>query len=209
MLKFKYPKTFHLPESKTTTSDDKILKSMDHFIGKSIVITEKRDGENTTIAKDYYHARSIDSKDHISRRFVKRCWGEMRHNIPDKMRICGENLFATHSIPYNNLKSYFEVFSIWNETHCLSWAETIEYCELLNLITVPVLYEGIYDENVIMFLIDTLNVDTQEGFVVRLSDGFEYNDFSKSIAKYVRENHVVTDKHWMFKELKINKLLEG
>ena len=35
-----------------------------------------------------------------------------------------------------------------------------------------------------------------EGYVVRLSDGFKYRDFRKSVAKFVREGHVQTTKHW-------------
>jgi hypothetical protein len=40
----KYPRTFHLPYSFGRTSDDKVLKTDDQFIGKHVVITEKMDG---------------------------------------------------------------------------------------------------------------------------------------------------------------------
>ena len=70
-MEYKYPRTFHLPWSPGCTSDDKVLKSVDHFVGKRVIVTEKMDGENTTISKNKIYARSIDSKDHESRHWVK------------------------------------------------------------------------------------------------------------------------------------------
>ena len=52
--KYKYPRTFHIPGSPGATSDDKILKSLDHFKGKRVIITEKMDGENTSLYRDYF-----------------------------------------------------------------------------------------------------------------------------------------------------------
>ena len=44
--------------------------------------------------------------------------------------------------------------------------------------------------------------------VVRLACSFTYDEFSKSIAKYVRPNHVQTDKHWSNSEIVKNGLKE-
>lgn len=68
--KYKYPRTYHVPWSPGTTSDDRLLKSVDQFVGKCVVVTEKMDGENTTMSKDYVHARSLDSMYHPSRDHV-------------------------------------------------------------------------------------------------------------------------------------------
>ena len=57
----KYPRTFHLPYSPQRGEGDKVLPSDDIFRGKPVVVTEKMDGENTTLYADYLHARSIDS----------------------------------------------------------------------------------------------------------------------------------------------------
>lgn len=70
-MRVKYPRTFHLPWSRSYTHDDKVLKHVQHFEGKEVVVTEKMDGENTTMYRDYLHARSIDSKDHPSRHWIK------------------------------------------------------------------------------------------------------------------------------------------
>ena len=57
---YKYPRTPHLPFSQGM-SDDKRLSSTTHFQGMQIVVTEKMDGENTTIYNNKVYARSIDS----------------------------------------------------------------------------------------------------------------------------------------------------
>jgi dihydroneopterin aldolase len=41
---------------------------------------------------------------------------------------------------------------------------------------------------------------------VRLEDAFDYRDFRRSVAKFVRKNHVQTDEHWMAGEVIPNKL---
>ena len=111
----KYPRTPHLPWSPGATNDDKILKDTSHFDGQYIVVTEKRDGECITIYPDHIHARSLDSKDHYSRHYVKAIHASIKALIPEGWRICGENLHYTKSLYYDNLIDFFEVFSIWNE----------------------------------------------------------------------------------------------
>lgn len=194
-MKIKYPRTYHLEWSEGKSSDDKTQFDLSNFVGKEIIITEKMDGENTTMMKDCFYARSLDSNNHPSRNYVKGIWGRIRHDIPDDFRICGENLYAQHSLPYKNLPSYFMVFSIWDKEKCLSWDETIEYCYLFGLVPVKVLYRGIFDEDFIRkFKID---VNVQEGFVVRLAEEFNLNNFQKSVVKWVRKGHVQTEEHWM------------
>ena len=150
------------------------------------------DGENTTMYKDHIHTRSLDSAGGIDRDWVKTFWSTISHDIPDNYRICGENLWAKHSIHYTNLKSYFYGFSVWNGDTCLSWDETLIYFEVFGIVPIPVVYKGIWNEK----LIRSFNVGDEEGYVVRITDKFEYKDFGLSVAKYVRANHVQTDEHW-------------
>jgi len=207
IMKIKYPRTYHLEWSEGKNSDDKTQFDLSNFEGKEIVITEKMDGENTTMMNDCFYARSLDSNNHPSRNFVKGIWGKIKHEIPNNFRICGENLYAEHSLMYENLSSYFMVFSIWENEKCLSWDEMIEYCELLGLTPVKVLYRGIYD----LEMIKNIKIDTnkQEGFVIRLSSEFVLNDFQKSVVKWVRKGHVQTDEHWMSKTITPNGLIEA
>jgi hypothetical protein len=79
----KYPRTFHLPWSEAVTSDDKVVPSVVHFEGNRVVVTEKMDGENTTMYRDYVHARSLDSKGGEDRAWVKQFWASIRSEIPE------------------------------------------------------------------------------------------------------------------------------
>ena len=151
MEKYKYPRTPHSLESNSVTDDDKMLLGYDSFENSEVVVTIKMDGENTTMSKDYIHARSLDSNNHPSRSWVKGLWGEIKYNIPDEWRVCGENLYAHHSIFYNDLESYFYCFNIWNENNiCLSYDDTLEWCNLLNIIHVPAMWRGEFNKETIL-----------------------------------------------------------
>lgn len=196
--KYKYPRTVHLPWSPGKTSDDKTLTNVDHFVGKEIVVTEKRDGENTTLYRDGYHARSVDSRFHPSRSFVAQLQGEIGYLLGPSVRVCGENLYAQHSIEYTHLRSYFEVFSVWVGNSTLNWDDTVATAERLGLVMVPILYRGMWsgEEHLSAVLDNHASEDEVEGYVVRLARVFNLAEFSTSVAKYVRENHVETDEHW-------------
>lgn len=202
----KYPRTFHLPWSPGATSDDKTLSSVSQFEGQEVVVTVKMDGENTSLYRDRLHARSLEWSSHESRNLIKQLWATLRYDIPEKWRICGENLTAVHSIRYNGLKSMFQVFSIWNEyNQCLSWDDTVAYAEMLGLVTAPVLYRGLWKEDEIRGLYQETHLgNVMEGYVVRVSDSFSYGDFRKYVGKFVRENHVQTDQHWSHKKVEYN-----
>lgn len=213
MDRYKYHRTYHLPESPGTASDDRFHP--DHvgaFEGHDVVVTVKMDGENTTIYPDgHVHARSIDSSWHESRNWVRAIAGRIAHLIPVGWRICGENMYAEHSLSYTDLPSYFLVFGIYDENNrCLPWAETVEYAEMLGLKTVEVLYEGPWDEDIIRGF-GKFDTSTQEGFVVRRAAGWDHSDgykhnFAKYVAKFVRKGHVTTSTHWMAKKVVPNGL---
>lgn len=204
----KYPRTYHLPESPGATSDDKILYDLSDLLGHSVIVTEKMDGENTTMTSKCIHARSLDSIDHPSRHYVKGIWGNIKHEIPDRFRICGENCYAKHSIPYSNLEDYFLVFNIWNDETCLSWEETVDWCNLLGLKTVPVITEvkSLTSSNLNIIVETVSQLSSVEGFVVRRSESFNINQFKTHVAKWVRANHVQTDQHWMYQPIIKNEL---
>lgn len=194
----KYPRTYHVPWSEGMNDDDRQVPSMEHFFGQDVVVTEKMDGENTTMYRDYIHARSVDGRSHPSRDRVKSIWGQIQGDIPEGWRICGENLYARHSIHYNHLPSYFMGFSIWNDRNvCLSWDETSEWFNLLEIPVVPVLYRGQYDEQKIKDLWKDMDRNSNEGYVIRSAGEFTYGNFRKNVAKFVRANHVQTTAHWM------------
>lgn len=195
----KYPRTWHLPWSPGIHSDDRVMPSIERFIGRRVIVHEKLDGENTTMYADYIHARSVDGRHHPSRDWVKGLWGRLAHDIPPDWRVCCENLFARHSIAYDNLQSYAYGFSVWNERNeCLPWDDTKEWLDLLGIAPCPVIYDGLFDERLIRGLYDERrDWATREGYVMRIADGFSYGQYRHCVGKYVRRGHVQTTKHWM------------
>lgn len=195
----KYPRTHHVPWSPGVNDDDRVHDQMQLFEGQRVIATLKMDGENTSLYRDGLHARSVDSGSHPSRNWLKAFHARICGDIPDGWRICGENLFAEHSIRYQGLESYFMGFSVWNDRNeCLPWDESLLWFELLGITPVPVLFDGVYDEAVLRKLHQPV-VDGQqhEGWVLRLASGFSYGAFRLSMAKFVRAGHVQTAKHWM------------
>jgi hypothetical protein len=185
------------------------LSDISCFQDHEIVVTEKMDGENTSMYRDAIHARSLDSANHPSRSWVRGLHGQIRNDIPEGWRVCGENLYAKHSIGYEQLPSYFMVFSIWTDMNdCLSWDDTQEWASLLGLDTVPVLYRGLWDVLAVKECYDSfVHSASREGYVVRLAKSFPYSAFGTSLAKFVRTNHVQTSEHWMTQEIVPNKVV--
>lgn len=209
----KYPRTYHLPSSPNLQNDDRKHTNVDKLMSLPIIASIKEDGENTTLYPDYIHARSIDSKHHESRAWVKSLHGRIKRELPEGYRICGENLYAKHSIHYKHLRDYFYVFSIWNEKNeALSWSDTVGYCDILGLQTVPVICKGggftleqIHEEYESYC---ANSPDPVEGYVIRYDGVIPYHMFKTLTAKYVRENHVQTSKFWM-KEIVVPNILES
>lgn len=197
-MKTKHPRTFHLPWSEGVNSDDKVLKSVEQFEGHRIVVTEKRDGECTSLYRDgTVHARSVTGTNHPWQAPIKSLWREHCLDLPVGWRIVGENLYAQHSIRYENLTDWFEVFAIFDEKDiALSWEETVEWSELLGLQTVPVLWQGFWDRDQIQMIQYRLNLETQEGYVLRVADKLHSSNWCHCVGKWVRKGHVQTDQNW-------------
>jgi hypothetical protein len=211
----KYPRTLHLPWSDTIGPDgDHVLESTRVFEGQDVVVTEKLDGENTTLYRTHLHARSLDSGHHPSRGWIKNFHARLAPHIPSGCRISGENLFALHSIFYDALPSYFLVFGVWQGDELLSWDETAAFCAELEkqseqpLPLVPVLFRGGWNEKTVRSLYPRASRfgPDSEGYVVRLAGRIKRDEWERSAAKYVRPRHVQTGPHWMLKPVEKNGL---
>ncbi|MEU6800808.1 RNA ligase family protein [Streptomyces neyagawaensis] len=191
-----YPRTRHLPWSPGATADDLRVTDLSGLRGREVVVTEKLDGENTTLYADGLHARSLDSAHHPSRTWVKALQARVGPYIPEGWRVCGENMFARHSLPYEDLESWFYGFSVWDaEGRCLDWDRTVRFLRGLGIPVPRVLWRGEFDERALRAL--RLDLGRQEGYVVRVADGFGAAEFGARVAKWVRAGHVRTDTHWM------------
>lgn len=205
---YKYPKTLHLPWSESLSEGDSYF-DVSSFSNKQVVVTLKLDGESTTCYSDYIHARSLEPISGEEYSWIKSYHSKLE--IPEGLRLCGENLTYKHSIEYQNLKSYFYLYSIWSDTelhgnYCFSWELTCDYAKRLRIPVVPTIYVGKYDKNLIhnTYLNYQSNLGDKEGYVVRTTNGYKYE--SPQIAKYVRANHVQTTEHWKYSQKTKNKL---
>ncbi|WP_035850863.1 RNA ligase family protein [Kitasatospora azatica] len=195
-MRVHYPRTPHLPWSPGASADDVRVGGLAELRGREVVVTEKLDGENTTLYPDGLHARSLDSAHHPSRAWVKGLQGRIGPAIPAGWRVCGENLYARHSIAYRELDSWFYGFSVWDDQdRCLDWDSTVRLLRRLGVPAPRVLWRGAFDERALRGL--RLDTERQEGYVVRTVEGFGRAQFGERVAKWVRPRHVQTDAHWM------------
>ena len=212
----KYGKTEYFSFSEKVSREDRKLseeEEEEYFGGKYGVASLKLDGENTTIVRQKYYARSINSISDESRHNIGMIWGRINYLLEDGERIIGENLRAVHTISYENdtqINGDFYVFSHIKNGIVSSVSHTKEICEKFGLLHVPIIYEGIFDRKKI--LEEFKKYPNHEGFVFRLSDSFDEADMSKSIAKFVSNSfEIKTNIHWqqakktIFKNGKIQK----
>jgi len=203
----KYGRTFHLPTSPGVGSDDKIIQDLTHLrTADEVVFTEKMDGENTTIFSGGCHARSPDSGYHASRDWMKAYAAGISPSLSENERIVGEYLFAKHSVAYDELPSYFLGFAWIVGDEVQSWDETLGRFEELGVMPVPVLQRGKFNDAEVNSVLNLLDLNTQEGFVVRSISPFLESDMATHIAKYVREGHVQSDIHWTKAPIVKNRL---
>jgi hypothetical protein len=99
------------------------------------------------------------------------------------------------------------------EPEWLSWEEVEMWAEDIGVPTAPVLFKGqVESEKELKQLVDSfMNQPSmcggiREGVVVRLAEKFLDKDFSTSVMKCVRANHVQTTEHWKDQEIIKNKL---
>lgn len=203
----KYPRTPHLPWSRPDESD--IWMEKDFSPNTKVVVTEKLDGENTSIYPDgKVHARSMDSRDHPSRHWIKAMAAGITPLMSEGFVLLGENVFAKHSIGYDSLTSYFYLFGIRHGEYMASWASVCAYAERLGLETAPVIWEGKWKDfnHDDIWPRESAFGPNCEGYVVRKKSAIHLLHFRQSIAKYVRPNHVQTNKHWMHQQVQKNGL---
>ena len=220
----KYPRTYHLPYSPGATKDDKKLQDgwFENYRGKEIVITEKLDGENIHMTQKDCYARSdgAPTRSPWSRNIwdpQEGLYWKIKSLIGPNETIFGENLYGEHSIHYNKLTDYFHLFAANDGFNWYSWDNVKGFAQIMDIPHVPELWRGIvYKEKDLEELVNkfvyvpSIFGDQREGVVIRLAKSFPIEDFSKYICKWVRPNHVQTDKHWTrnWKKAELNKIIK-
>jgi RNA ligase/Putative transposase len=173
----------------------------------------KLDGENNCLNRHGVFARSHATPTESPwTSQIRQQWQLIKNDLGD-LEIFGENLYAIHSIEYQDINAHYYVFGIRENERWLPWEETKFYTKLLDLQTVPEIKSvknlgsqsdfekeimGIVSQSSAFGSIDILTQKpcTMEGIVSRNSEEYLVEDFAKNVFKYVRKGHVKTDEHW-------------
>gem|GEM_PF-3895430 len=194
-----------MPWSLGATPDDIKLASTRDFEGKTLIFYEKLDGETTVCSRESIHARSQDGWGKPWQSSMTAEYYRFKYEIPENMWIFGENMYATHSIEYEFLPSFFFVFNIAYQGEFLAVDEVVEWAEYFELPMCPYFYIGTLQP----FAIPTHSTFGKEceGYVLRNVHNFKIADFKLNVAKSVRKDHAKTTHRWTtrWKSAKLNK----
>lgn len=184
-----------------------------NFLNKDILFTTKMDGSNCVMTNEKIAARNGVHATRKSFDYAKGLHAQIANRIPENYYVFGEWLYATHSIYYDNLSGFIQLFAIFDadEERWLSWDDVVVMSSLLGFVTVE--YSKIYNFNntkeleaAICEYADKQIVAGNEGIVVRNVGSF--TDFKTNVAKYVRKDHVQTDQHWSQQKVKRNIIIK-
>ena len=208
--KFKFPRTFHFPDSGGVGSDDKIFHDWKEKLrGKFVEISTKMDGETTTLFADgTVHTRYPDSNKHWSRDTLTSIWETKgRYALPDDWRIVVENLTATYSIEYKGLYTLYPCIAIIDDNHMVYSPHDLVACRQLDCALLaevgiaPVMTDlgEMEGDHPNAFVLDhhalkridrrkeiVTEYSTCEGFVLRNTLPFHISEYSSNMVKWVR-----------------------
>ena len=214
----KYPRSLHLPWSPGGTSDDKRMADVSSLLDVPLVITEKCDGSNLTYTRTSVFSRSHSGPPgHPSFDLAKATHARIAHELSLGLSLFCEYCYAVHSIEYGALPDYSLVFGARDdrEGRWWDWDMVVAQAADLGLPTVPELYRGQVStarelETLTLSLAAQPSVfgGPREGVVVRRAGEFRDADFQRSLAKWVRHDHVTTDEHWMHQNVRAQKLVK-
>lgn len=215
----KYPRTFHLPWSPGGTSDDKRMTDVSALVGAEIVVTEKCDGSNLTYTRKSVFSRShAGPPAHPSFDRAKATHARIAHELSEDISLFCEYCYAVHSLVYDALPDHSLVFGVRDDAALVWWDWDLVAAQAadLGLPTVPVLFRGeVRSEGELQRLTERLARapsafgGSREGVVVRLAGQFPEAAFGRSVAKWVRKDHVQTDEHWMHQAIVPQRLAPG
>lgn len=205
----KYPSTSHWPWSDTVHRDDSIHPEPSVFVGREVVITEKIDGGNTCLFNGECYARSVAAPSTAKWFAMVKKHHAWKFSCKTDVAVYGEDIYGVHSIQYAPVAEHdtYRIFAIRSlnaiPNQFYSWDELEAFGKQWDINTVPVLYRGVFDsvDDITRFFQSELPKESEiggnrEGFVMRIADSFQADDFSTLVCKYVRPGHVQTDEHW-------------
>jgi hypothetical protein len=220
MISEKYPRTYHLPFSEGVTRDDRVMPDVDELLDIPIVFSEKMDGSNVSLERKEVFARSHGKAPaHKSFSLLKAMHSGIKHQIPEKMQVFCEYLYARHTVPYYNLPNYLMVIGVREVTDnvWLSIIESQNIASKLGLSYVPILGDAstsfVSSERELKDVVYKLMRQAscyskyREGIVVRASEEFYDRDFPWFVGKFVSKKFKPNKtKHWKYSKIEKNGL---
>ncbi len=123
MISEKYGRTIHYPFFPERLVMTELIIRIGEDIQriKTLVHTEKLDGENNCLSQWGVFARShaAPTTSPWTRQLRER-WELIKNDLGD-IEIFGENLYAIHSIEYQRLETHFYIFAVRCMDQWLSW----------------------------------------------------------------------------------------
>ena len=142
-----YPRTPHLPWSPGAASDDVRVADLSGLLGREVVVTEKLDGENTTLYADGLHARSLDSAHHPSRAWVKALQGRIGARHPGGLAgVRREPVRAALDRVRGPGELVLRVLGLGRRRAAWTGTGPCGFCGGLGVPAPPVLWRGVFDE---------------------------------------------------------------
>lgn len=206
----KYPRTPHWPDSASIHADDRVHPHPERFVGREVVVTEKLDGSLTCLHRGEIYGRSMAGPSGAPWLAMVRKHHSWKCDARHDHAIYGEDMYGVHSIEYGPVleTETFRVFGVRKgdsgDDRFLDWNTVAEVALGHDIPLVPVVFRGSFASvSAVTAFFRTEIVKPSriggpdcEGFVMRDADAIQFADFRNAVVKYVRPNHVQTDRHW-------------
>ena len=173
----KYPTIASLPWSENNKNNLTLLK-MDGYFNKKIIITKLNNRPPISIYSDgYVHGVSTITTP-IYKEQYNDLLKEVYSELEEGWRVCG---YLT-----KQKKAFITIDSIWNnKNECLSWEDTVEWCEILGLELPEILYKGIYNKEELLYVqLFKIIEGLDYGYLIRSSEKIHYAEFAYKVAKF-------------------------
>ena len=175
----KHPSTPYLDISQTANEKVVVTQS---FIGERVTITEKMDGEITSIYPDgSFHARSLDSGAAWQRDVIHSYLPSIVSAMRYDEHFVFENMYAKHTIEYDDLESYLYLLYVVRNGFVISYEQTRMIASKIGLVMPRVLLSGVFRSANNVLLMKSY----REGFVLRVNRSFPYAKLGEFTGKYV------------------------
>lgn len=215
----KFEKTFRikLPGFEVPGKFNLSKEEVKQLLAGQLVLEEKMDGANTGIVRfaETFRLQKrgslVDRSEHEQFNRFK-AWSNENYNkimsIPPGYVVYGEFLYAQHTIFYDSLPDWFLVFEIFSikKNAYLDYYARNEMCENCGLFQVPVIDIGYFTKEDLIKKIPKVSAHGQraEGMVIKKYSKKNYMRAKLVWPDFAKE--VDESDHWMYKNIRLNKL---